>query len=391
MRSSVDPPRGHCLPSVLVFRRVAGRGPRTALGALALALAILLPGAPAPARPGASSPGVALAAPPSEVLAAAQAPTMVRIGGQASTLSDAGIYLAEALGYFREESIQNDRQVMQSGVQALAPLATSQIEVSAFAPSAALLNGLSRGIAVKIVADKGREGPGFAFQSVVMRRALVDSGSLQDGRDLRGRRLGMPATGNPLEASLAAGLAQYGLTMADVQIELLGFPDMLPAIANGAIDGGLIVEPLATQSVPLGGVLWKPVWEFYPDQQVAAIMYGPALLEANPDLGRRWMLAYVRGLRAYNAAFAGDAAARRDAVAVLAAATRIEPALVEEIAAGGRLAGLHPDGRVNVEALRAASAYWRQSGSQIVDIAVDQFVDSQFVDYAAQVLGPYRP
>jgi hypothetical protein len=30
------------------------------------------------------------------------------------------------------------------------------------------------------------------------------------------------------------------------------------------------------------------------------------------------------------------------------------------------------------------------SGSQTVDLSVDQVVDSRFVDYAVQVLGPYR-
>jgi NitT/TauT family transport system substrate-binding protein len=166
---------------------------------------------------------------------------------------------------------------------------------------------------------------------------------------------------------------------------------MVPALANASIDAAVLLEPLATTATTRGaGVLWKPLWEFYPQQQVAVIMYGPNLIERDPDLGRRWMLAYVRGLRLYNDAYAkNDPAVRGDVTAVLAEHTRTAPALVEEIAGAGRLPGLEPDGRVNAEALRWSSAYWRQTGTQTVDVDVDQLLDGQYVDHAVQVLGPY--
>jgi NitT/TauT family transport system substrate-binding protein len=96
-------------------------------------------------------------------------------------------------------------------------------------------------------------------------------------------------------------------------------------------------------------------------------------------------------MRLYNDAYAkNDPAARREVTEVLATSTRIAPSLVEEIAAGGRLPGLDPDGRLDVESLRLSSAYWRQTGAQTVDLSVDQLIDTQYVEYAAQVLGPYR-
>lgn len=352
---------------------------------------------PATARP--ASAVAALAAPATAASAAVtpvsptmpSAPATVRVGMQASSIADAGIYLADALGYFGTQGIEVERQTMQSGAQALPVLATGQIDIAAFAPNAAMVNALGRGIAVKIVADKGREGAGFAYQSVMVRRELLDSGTFRETRDLRDRRVALPTTGNPLEASLAAGLAHAGLTMADLHVEQMGFPDMLPALTNGSVDAALLVEPLVTELLHRGGAAaWRPVWEFYPDQQVAVIMYGPSLLD-NPDLARRWMVAYVQALRYFNNAFAeGNPAARAKAVEVLAANTRLAPELIEELAAGGRLAGLHPDGRVNTAALRDASAYWRQSGTQTAVLDIDELVSGQYVDHALQVLGPYR-
>src|SRR4051794_29913126 len=164
------------------------------------------------------------------------APAPVRLAGQASTLSDAGLYLAEARGYFREQGIELDRQVIPVAAEALPQLVTGRLDALALSPSAGMLNALGRGIPLKIVADKGREGPGFAFQSVLLRHELLDNGSVRTAADLRGRRVALPQLGTPLEASLAAGLAQGGLSIDDVQIELLTFPDMVPALANAGVD-----------------------------------------------------------------------------------------------------------------------------------------------------------
>jgi len=69
---------------------------------------------------------------------------------------------------------------------------------------------------------------------------------------------------------------------------------------------------------------------------VATILYGSILLDRDPDLGRRWMVAYLRGVRAYNDAFRkGEPALHAEAIGVLAAATRIAPELIEQIAAAG--------------------------------------------------------
>src|SRR5207247_2254294 len=90
-------------------------------------------------------------------------PSVVRFAGQASTLSDAGLYLAEARGYFREQGIVLERQVLPPP-EAVPALAAGHVEVSAVAPNAGLFNAIGRGIPLKIVADKGRAGAGFAFQ-----------------------------------------------------------------------------------------------------------------------------------------------------------------------------------------------------------------------------------
>ena len=45
---------------------------------------------------------------------------------------------------------------------------------------------------------------------------------------------------------MSNALQRQGVPQTDVEISPLPFPDMVPALANGAIDGGLMGEPFKT-------------------------------------------------------------------------------------------------------------------------------------------------
>ena len=50
-------------------------------------------------------------------------------------------------------------------------------------------------------------------------------------------------------------------------------------------------------------VRWKGADEIDPGHQSGTLLYGASFLTSNPDLGRRFMLAYVKAARLYNDAF----------------------------------------------------------------------------------------
>ncbi len=183
-------------------------------GAMLLYLWACSPAPSTPGSPGSSDVSGAVTTGPAAPVASPEL-RAVRIVTQPSALSDAGIYLADARGYFREAGIQIDR-VGMNAVEGTTALIGGQVEIAAFPPTTGLLNATGRGVALKVVADKGEEGNGFAYQSVVVRRDLYESGAVQRIADLRGRRLALNLNGSPLEASIAAGLRQSGLTLADV-------------------------------------------------------------------------------------------------------------------------------------------------------------------------------
>jgi NitT/TauT family transport system substrate-binding protein len=308
--------------------------------------------------------------------------------GEVGSASDAGVYIADAKGYFRDQGIELDKMRFQSAAEMVAPLGIGQLDVGGGAPSAGLMNAVAREVSVKIVADKGNLTPGFGFQAMMIRKELVDSGAVKGPGDLKGRPFANSGQGITPEVVIDAYLKSGGLSISDVNIVLMGFPDMVQAFANGSIDAAQIIEPFATQAAEAGSaVIVKRNDELVPRQQVAVIMYSPKFAAEQVDVARRFMLAYVKGLRDYNDAFVKKNTAKRDEIIdILINATTVKSRpLYDKIV----MPGLDPNGKVNTASLEESQTFWLARGIQQQKVDLSTVIDNQFTDWAVQQLGPY--
>jgi len=175
----------------------------------------------------------------------------------------------------------------------------------------------------------------------------------------------------------------------EMEIVEMGFGDQLPALASHAIDATIIPEPFWTRIVDQGfATYYQGSDDVYPGFQTAEAIYGAAFAQEQPDVARRFMVAYLRGVRVYNDAFVkGDAAARQITVAALIQHTPVKDAALYDRMT---MAGLNPDGRVNLASMVDDQEYWLASGAQQARIDVASLVDYSFADAAVQALGPYR-
>ncbi len=96
--------------------------------------------------------------------------------GIVNAVSDGGLFIAEAKGYFKEAGIEASFVEFDTGAKMVAPLGAGQLDVGGGAASAGLYNAVERGITIKMVADKATNVKGAPFQSFLVRKALVDSG-----------------------------------------------------------------------------------------------------------------------------------------------------------------------------------------------------------------------
>ncbi len=370
------------------------QGIRFGLVVAALAVACTAGPAPAGERTAPSGGAAGAAAPTADAVrgvpppTAPPAPATVRLGLMYSA-SDAGILLALERGHFREQALEIEAESFNSAAQMLAPLGAAQLDAGGTAMTPGYLNAFARGVRIRIVADKGNTAPGWGYQGIVIRRALWDSGAVRGPGDLRGRKVVLPSFASTAEIGLDRGLREGGITVRDVDLGQLAFPDMPAAMATGAIDAALVIEPFLTRIEADGtGVVWKREDEYYPSHQIAVLYYSEPFATQRADVARRFMVAYLKGVRDYNDAFRkGDPVFRAEAVAALVKYTTVkDPALYDRMG----MPGLHPDGEINIDSLREDYEYWLAAGHQEERVTLTDLVDTSFIRYAQQQLGLYR-
>lgn len=314
----------------------------------------------------------------------------VSIGITHST-ADVPFYLADKLGYFKAANIAVTFTPFAGAPQMIAPLGVGQLDVGSGAPSAGLYNAVGRGIAIRMVADKGSPRPGYGYSPLMVRKELVASGKFKTPKDLKGLKVGEIAPGGASSATLAKLLAQNGLAYGDVQHAFLGFPDHVAAIANGSIDASLANEPYATIMERAGtAVRYEGNDKWYPDQEIAVLIYGKSLLGERRDVGMRFMQAWIRAVRFYNDALAGGHIRGRNANEVLDTLVAFTDIKDRSIYTAMIASTVDPDGKMNEASLNDDLGFFASQHLLTAPATVAAAIDTSFQAEAGKRLGPYR-
>ena len=213
-------------------------------------------------------------------------------------ISNGPLFIAQEEGYFARQGITVEFVKFQSAPASVPALVNGDIAVSGGQYSPAMVNAIMKGANVRIVADKGRASSGSCnTNGIVVRRALFESGEVTKVSDLKGRKIMFTSDQSYLVSLL---LKRGNLTPDDVEIVNMDFASGVVALTNGAIDAGDLTEPFITQvNNSRSAVMLIPTNEYCPDWPLP-LYYGPAFLDKDPELGRRFMVAYLQGVRQYN-------------------------------------------------------------------------------------------
>jgi NitT/TauT family transport system substrate-binding protein len=311
--------------------------------------------------------------------------------GIANTSSDAGFFIAEAKGYFKDEGLTVKLIPFGSAAGMIAPLAGGQLEAGGGTVSAGLYNASLSHINMKIVADKGSIAEGYDYSTLLIRKDLVDSGRYKSFADLKGMTVAVAAKGAGSESALNEALKKGGLTLHDVNVVYLGFPEHYIALANRKIDAGITNEPTVTKAIRDGVAVRASKTAIYPGQQTAVVLYSQNFIDQHRNQAEKFMVAYIRALRYYNDALSGGKLAgptAEDVISILTQYTKIKnPAVYRAITPNAA----DPDGHVHLAALRNDLAFFQEQGFVHGKIAVKDVVDDSFANTAVKKLGPYHP
>jgi NitT/TauT family transport system substrate-binding protein len=315
-------------------------------------------------------------------------PVAVKVG-VLDSLGEAPIFIAVKRGYFEAEGLKVELVSFADTATMVAPLSAGQVDVGVGAPTAGFFNAVARGIPLKLVGDKGRNSAGHGFNALVIRKDLVESGKVKTLADIKGLKIGPPSRLSPVEIELDVGLRKVGLSLEDVVIEQVAFPEMIAAMGSKALDGAMMIEPLIALSVANGvAVRFMGVDEMYPDYQVAGVLYGASFPKESAEAAKRWMVAYVRGIRDFHEALKERGAKWEEVVDQLVANTRVKNRQVYERVA---MPGFDADGYLNLETISASIDWFEKRGVVKTKPALESFVDYQYLDYAHARLGRRGP
>ena len=312
--------------------------------------------------------------------------------GFTRTATDIGLFVADKRGYFKAEGLDVNFILFDSAARMIAPFASGDLDISAGATSAGFYNAVARGIDIRIIADKVSTPPGRTSQTLVVRKALVDSGKFKSIADIKGLKVANTAPGTAAMASLYKMVEKAGLRISDVELVSLGFPQQVLALASGAIDLALPAEPMTTEAISKGyGVKVITDDEVYPYHQIAVIFYSGKFATARRDAGVKFLKAFLRGVRDHNDALDQDGKFTGEKgeaiIAILTQYTTIkDPAFYRSFA----LAFCNPNGTVHLDSLRNDYEIYKSAGLlQGVGDPVKP-VDGSFLDAVLKDLGPYK-
>jgi NitT/TauT family transport system substrate-binding protein len=298
-------------------------------------------------------------------------------------MGDSPFVLAFERGYFAAEGLDVEFVPFGSSTDALAAVATGELDAMPSGINPALFNMFARGVPVQIVASGSRVGQGYDWYGLLVRNDHLDSGEYKGPRDLRGMKVGIPAPYVSSHYMLKVLLEKNGLSLADVESVPVGLADGVPAIANGAIDALASIEPFLATSERQGyGKRVIGAVDIVPDFPGGLVLLSPGLPERNRLAADGLILAWLRGVRDYLDAFTRD----RDREAAITALRKhgIDYSTLVQNPT------FDPNGRFQIEGLRSPLDWYLRDGVLREQIDLSQVVNFDYVDRAAQRLGPYQ-
>jgi NitT/TauT family transport system substrate-binding protein len=234
-----------------------------------------------------------------------------------------------------------------------------------------------------LVHEQFRAGHGLT--SLLARTALVKEGRLTDDpATLQGLTIALPPERGDDYLAYYGALHQGGLTIDDVHIDLTGHGE---AEAIGRMDVKIGRRPRSVQRDVESDewVRWKQGDEIHPNLQARYLLFSNPFMAERPDVGVRFLTAYLRGARDYCDAF-DKGIGKQELIDLLVRETGETADLLRTM----KPLGFSPDGVVDLPRLAVELDLLRERGLVPSATKADDVVDNRFAEAALQQLGLYR-
>jgi NitT/TauT family transport system substrate-binding protein len=183
---------------------------------------------------------------------------------------------------------------LAGGAEITTQVATGQLQVGGAGMGAAGFNAVAAKLPIEFIAPLHF---GYLEDYFTVRKAAWGT-TVKRIADLKGRPVALNTRGAAVEWLLDQVLRRDGLTIKDVQVKIMPFPDMVPALESGAVDAAILTEPFPTLAEDRGvAVRPLPRPAGARATPITATFWNAEWARANADLAHKVMLAYLRAAR----------------------------------------------------------------------------------------------
>jgi len=167
----------------------------------------------------------------------------VRIAVGAASVASLPTWVGHDAGYFAREGVPTELIYIRGGPQTMSALVSGEVPFAQIYGGALVAAGLT-GVDTVIVAGL-INSPFFS---------IITAKGIYRPEDLRGKKVGISTFGSATDFALRLALKKWGLK-ADSEVSILqmrGVPEILPAMAAGALHGGVMSPPTNMMAIRAG-------------------------------------------------------------------------------------------------------------------------------------------
>lgn len=313
----------------------------------------------------------------------ARADTPVTIG-VVPVLPSASVFVALDKGYFRDAGFDVKIVTVDSANELVPFLASGRMQVVEGGIAVGYFNAVAQGQPITLALN-ANSTPLYA--NLMVRPDLKDK--IRKVTDLKGRKIAIVNLASIQTYIVAKVLDSAGMSVKDIDLVAIPFPQMGAAFANNAIDAALPVPPFVDAFAAKGlAVRWLD-----PDTVVRPTPFDAVAYMVNTDWASqhrpaadRLFLALARAGRDYCQAY--HHGPNRAAVIETLVKHKVmaDRALLERMPWQSR----DPDGRVNVAGLLDVQNWFLKLGLIHTKMPADRLIDTHYAEDAAKALGPFH-